>query len=122
MFKYDSYPELKRLHKQYKKLVDKIYKAELKLEKKPNNTLLHQQYEQAYARCKQFESAYEQAIFEIFVKVCPQMYNRRTNSFETWEDSFSMNYDTVPEANKGCLICAVEEEGGVYRFPQEYYN
>lgn len=121
MFKYDKYPELEKLHKKYKKLVDEIYTIELKLEKKSNNKLLQKQYEQSYAECKQFETVYEKAIFDIFVKIGPNMFNRRTKSFETWEHSFSMNYDTVPEANIGCLICAVEEEGGIYRFPPEYY-
>lgn len=121
MFVYKNYPEIENLHKRYKKLVDEIYSIDFKLEKKPNNELLQKQYDQAYTACKQFETIYEKAIFDIFVKICPNMYNRKTKAFETWERSFSMNYDTIPETNIGCLICAVEETGGIYRFPAEYY-
>lgn len=122
MFKFDDYLKLNDLHIEYKKLVNKIYKIELKKERNPNDLLLQAQYDAAYEACKKFENEiYERAIFETFKIIRPKMLNRRTNTYEEWYDTFTMNYETVPKENKGCLICAVEEEGGLYRLPPEYY-
>ena len=111
MFKFKDYPKLEALHKEYKKLVNKIYKFDLKLERDPDNKILQEKFDEAYDACKKFENEiYEREIFETFKTICPKILNQGTNA-----------YEDVPEDNRGCLICAVEEDGGLYRLPPEYY-
>ena len=119
MFNFKKYPELIPYHKKRKKMSMKlIHLVNLKVDK--DNESAGIKADKLYEEIREFEKEYGQKVLELLKDVKPKFFNRRTKEYESWDEVlggvFTGNdiYD--------CLICATEEDGGLYRFPPEYYD
>ena len=115
MFDFKNYPELKVSHKERKKLVDALYKFEsLDVTK---NDKVNIKWNEAVEKLNDFKNLYALQIFEILNVKKPDLLNRRTKKYEKWND--------VVQSKKSkpltWTISLVEEDGGLYRLPEEYY-
>lgn len=121
MFKFNDFETLIEFHKKWQKQDYKLTKSLIEIVDK-NKTNYESSFNTKYQKIRLFKSVYDKAIFDIFVKLKPSMYNLSTKQYENWDQVFGENYDDIPFDNKGCLFCAVEETGGLYRFPPKYYE
>ena len=116
MFDFKNYPELKVFHKNRHKFVNDIYKCELRYNrtgKKEDNEL----WELAHQKLKEFDENYAKKIFEILNNVKPDLYNRFYKKCEKWDDVLkNKKTDSIT-----WVIPMIEENGGRYRLPEEYY-
>ena len=73
-----------------------------------------------YEEIREFEKEYGQKVLELLKDVKPKFFNRRTKEYESWDEVIGgvATGDNIYR----CLICATEEDGGLYRFPPEYYD
>lgn len=121
MFDFRKYSQLIECHKAYVKYQKKsTHLVVLSVEEDSLNA--KKKFHKLTLEIDDFYLYYERMIFNVFVKIKPTLINRRTNLYESWENVFGDIYDKIPERNRGCLVCAVEEAGGIYRFTQDYYN
>jgi hypothetical protein len=120
MFNFAKYPELAKMHKKYGKHNNITTRALIQVVDK-NASNAEKKFKELRAKEDEFLALYERVIFDNFVKIKPMLFNRRTNSFEHWDNVFGDDFDKIPESSVGCLSCAIEEDGGIYRLPAKYY-
>ena len=121
MFKFEKYPEIKKVHQVYNKLSNATYKAEFRYEKSGN-----QKDNEAWG--KSIESArpnyevYSQTVFDAFSGVKPKLFNIRTEKYEKWDEVItSSDFSKLSENEKKTLFGIVERQF-LYRLPPEYYD
>lgn len=118
MFKFDNYPNIKKLHKTWEKLYNKSTHELVRIvDKKAFGA--EARFNRLQKKTDDFELLYEKVIYEELVKEKPDIFNRRTEEFESWESLIGDDYDKIP--SKKILILLVEQHGGIYRLPDNYY-
>lgn len=113
MFNFKNYPELKKYHIEEKKLMKSLYKNE----KKESSQKDLQSFKETYTELIKFEKVYAKKIYNILNDQKPLLHNYIDGRHEEW--------DIVLKKNKSeplsWLVSLVEENGGRYRLPAEYY-
>ena len=119
MFNFKKYPELIPYHKKSKKMSNKLsHLVYLSVDKYKESASI--EATKLYEEIREFEKEYGQKVLELLKDVKPKFFNRRTKEYESWDEVIGgvATGDNIYR----CLICATEEDGGLYRFPPEYYD
>ncbi len=116
MFDFKSYPELKVYHKKWHNLFNNLYKYEAKLNKtgKEKNDRL---WKLTYKEFEETEEKYAIEIFNILKDEKPLLNNYIDKKYEKWDDVVK-KWKSKPI---NWVVSMVEESGGRYRLPAEYY-
>jgi hypothetical protein len=123
MFRFNLFPQLIEMHKQYKKLIDELYDLEFQLERSGGKKSKQLKYDEAYMNYNEYaNNVYGKVIFDIFSKIAPKLYNKRTQLFVDWNSVFCDEFDMIPENVKPGLSILIEQNGGIYRLSPEYYD
>ena len=113
-FDFDRFPELKSWHIKCNKIINKTYKAEGRFNKTKSvedNDL----WGEALKEWDVFMPEYAKAIFQILSKEKPDLLDLSTNSYVNWDSVFEA------EANVRRAVNLVEQTGGRWRLPPDYY-
>ncbi len=116
MFDFKNYPELKEYHKNWRNLFDNLYKYEARLNKtgKEKHDKL---WKLTYKKFEETEEKYAIAIFNILKDKKPLLNNYIDKKYEKWDDVVE-KWKAKPI---NWVVSMVEESGGRYRLPAEYY-
>ena len=121
MFDFKSYPEINNCHKKKEKLRRAMYKAESNFDRsgsKKDDEL----WELAIQESQNYSlTEYSENVYIVFNKIQPLLYNRRLKKHVEWKSVFKDNFNKLSNDEKIGLVCLVEEDGGIYRLPAEYY-
>ena len=121
VFKFNNFPELQIFHEKYlnheysttKALIDVV-------DKKIKGA--QERFARKMSLEEKFLLIYERKIFEELVKYKPNIINLRTNTHNLWDDFIGSSFDNLPEKKKFLMVLLVEESGGVFRLPPDYYE
>lgn len=114
VFNFNKYPELKSWHDKWNQLEKRTYKAEAKF-KKTNFVEDNNSWEKALKDWDEFMPEYAKIIFQILNKEKPNLLDLSSNSYVKWKNVFET------EANIRRTVNLVEQSGGRWRLPPEYY-
>ncbi|MCM1404685.1 MAG: hypothetical protein NC133_04290 [Prevotella sp.] len=115
MFNFGKYPELKPLHEKWNKLENKTYKAEGKFNK-TNSEEDNNLWGKALKEWDVFMLEYAKAIYQILSEEKPDLFDLSKNSYVKWQDVFET------ESNIRRCVNLVEQSGGRWRLPPEFYK
>lgn len=120
MFDFNKYPTLIKFHKKYDKYSSRSTKRLIAVVDY-NKRGAKKRFDKVIAKEEAFDASYCKAIFDILILEKPDLLNRRTNEYETWADVIGNDYESIPDNMRKIFTCLVEEDGGIYRLPSEYY-
>ncbi|MCM1404684.1 MAG: hypothetical protein NC133_04285 [Prevotella sp.] len=118
MFDFKKYSKLKEYHKKWNNLVDDTYKSESKFNR-TNEKKDHDLWVLANKKVEEFDEIYAQEIFKILKDKKPILHNYIDEKYEKWDDVVK-KYKLLTLGS--WVISLVEEDGGRYRLPPEYYR
>jgi len=122
MFKFEDYPEIKKMHEINEKFDDRTTHLQLKLEKSGENEKLDKMFDDEMKKWDDFESnEYAKLVFITFHKKIPYLINTKTNKKEKWSNVIGDDFNKLPQNIKTRLVSTVEERA-LYRLPPEFYN
>jgi len=122
MFKFEDYPEIKKMHELDAKLERRSTHLQFKLERSGDNEKLDKMFDEEMKKWDNFENnEYAKVIFDTFYKKIPYLINKKTNKKEKWSDVIGNDFDKIPFNERGELVTIVEGYS-LYLFPPEYYN
>ena len=75
-----------------------------------------------FEEIREFDKEYGQKVLELLKDVKPKLLNGATKEYEDWDTVVEHFRSKNTENGLVFLVCAVEEAGGRYRFPPEYYD
>lgn len=116
MFNFKNFLELNKYHKKWKKLFNDTYKKEFKY----NRTGKKEDYKDcllADENLAKYNELYAEEIFRALKDKKPLLHNYIDGKYEKWDDVVK-KYNSMP---LDWVIPLVEENGGRYRLPAEYY-
>ncbi|MDE6726713.1 MAG: hypothetical protein K2J80_02105 [Oscillospiraceae bacterium] len=122
MFNFKNYPELKKCHKEYQSLRNAMYKAEARYDRSgsdEDNKLCENSINETQSFITEI---YSQVVYNILIKVKPLLYNLRLKKDTTWESVFGKSFINLSTGERKGLVALIEENGGIYRLPPEYYK
>ena len=120
MFNFNKYPSLVKFHKKYDKYRMRSTRKLIAVVDY-NKRGASKRFNKAMAKEEEFDALYCKAIFDLLILEKPDLLNRRTNEYETWNDVIGNDYENIPDNMWKIFTCLVEEDGGIYRLPPEYY-
>lgn len=120
MFKFDNYSSIKKMHKKWLKYDRKSTKTLIKVvDKKAFGA--ESRFSKSIKKQEAFDLLYEKVIFDELVKEKPNIFNRRTEEYVSWDSLIGNDFEQIPESDKVIFILLVEQNGGIYRLPDDYY-
>ena len=121
MFNFKKYQEIKKCHKQYQDLRNIMYKAEARYNRFVNKEN-QDKMENALKNTQTYVlEVYSKTVYSIFTMIKPSIYNLRTKQFISWQDLFEKDFNELSNGEKKGLVSLVEDNGGIYRLPPEFY-
>ena len=120
MFNFSFFPEIEKSHKIFVRKHNSSLKSLIRVVDKGRKNA-ERDFDKKSTQLDKFAFDYAKVIFDVFKGIKPPLLNRRSNTFESWDSVFGSDYNMIPKDLTPNLEALVEENGGLYRLPSEYY-
>ena len=121
MFKYDEFPEIKKAHKQYNRLVNRYLSMGIKYQRTEDENLYNEWGVAIQDALKYRNEGYGKIVFDVFKKIKPDINDSIEGKIRTWDELYGQDFDKLSDTLKKSLSMLIEEERP-YRLPDEYYD
>lgn len=122
MFKYDEYPEIKKIYQERERLLKKQRIAGKKI--RPDDEASEITWSEVHAALGILEQEkFALLIYNTFKDKKPKLYNNIKDYFAKWEEVIPETWEECDEDARGHLLGLVLEIGyGEYWLPDKYYD
>lgn len=116
-FKFELFPDLLPVYKEYRKLRLKATSLSRK-----DFAKAAKKYEEAALKRDNYAcNVLSKMIYDIFNPLCPTLKNADQEVFVKWNDIFNCSFEQMTVKQKRYLVGLVEGDY-IYELPLEYYN
>lgn len=121
MFKFDEYPEIKKVHNEYSKLNKRSYKLDSAYHRSFSEND-RKMWRDSINDCLTYYEVYAKPVYKLFSMLKPKLLNIRTKKYEKWDRIFVESSFEKFTTTEFRILFGLIERQGLYRLPPEYYE